>query len=153
MKEKTRSVRDGACDRSVVERLHVLEDRDRHDAGLTRNVAANHQHHAELPQRVRETEHDGGDIAACRHRRGHGNEGVEGSGAQRRRRLDGPRPDSLERPLQRLNHERQGIDDGSDHQPREGEGKSRSGEREPGGPESRRGRHQYEEIEAEHGGR
>ena len=37
--------------------LDIVEDRDREDLGLARDVAADHQHHAELADRVSKAEH------------------------------------------------------------------------------------------------
>ena len=46
-----------------VERLHAVVDRDRDRLRLAGNAAADHQHDAELAERVRERQHRGGDEA------------------------------------------------------------------------------------------
>src|SRR5690606_35006237 len=51
---------------AVLQRLDMLEDCDRDDPRFAGNAAADHQHDAELAERVREHEHHGGDVAAQR---------------------------------------------------------------------------------------
>ena len=52
------------------QRLDVVVDRDRQDLGLARDVAADHQHDAELADRVGEAEHGAGQEARPRQRHG-----------------------------------------------------------------------------------
>src|SRR3546814_18437127 len=57
-----------------------------------------------------EAEHDRGEVAPERERRGDGEEGIERRGAQRRGGLERAAADRLQRALQRLDDEGQGID-------------------------------------------
>src|SRR3546814_1055775 len=90
----------------VLQRLDMLVDGDRDDPGPARDVAAHHQDDAELAQRMGEAEHDRGEVAPERERRGDGEEGIERRGAQRRGGLERAAADRLERALQRLDDER-----------------------------------------------
>ena len=52
----------------VFQRLDVVVDLHRDDPGLARDVAADHQHHAELADGVGEAEDGGGEEAGPRQR-------------------------------------------------------------------------------------
>ena len=131
----------------------MLEDGDRDDPGLAGDVAAHHQDDPELPQGVGEAEHPGGDESPPGHGYRHGEERVEGAGAEGECGLERPASHRLERPLDRLHHEGHGVDRGSDDQAleREGEGLAGHGYEEAAEGPSRA--EQEEEVEAEHGGR
>src|SRR5690606_39268777 len=58
----------------IAQRFYVVVNRDRNDLGAFRNVAADHEHDAELADRMRERQHAGGQEAAGRQRCGHGPE-------------------------------------------------------------------------------
>ena len=80
-------------------------------------------------------------------------EPVQGRGAKTGRGLDLVPADPVKGRLERLHHEGQGIEDGSDHEPREGEGQRVAGHRHPEPPD-RGGRvEQDEKIETDHGWR
>src|SRR5574341_915310 len=49
--------------RTVVEGLHAVVDRDGDRLGFARDAAPDHQHHAELPERMRECQYESGDDA------------------------------------------------------------------------------------------
>ena len=66
----------------VFQRLDVVVDLHRHHPRLPRDVAADHQHHAELADGVGEAEDGGGQEARARQRHDHAEEGVERRGAQ-----------------------------------------------------------------------
>src|SRR5690606_37409609 len=93
----------------VVESLHVIVDRDRQYPRLAGNVAADHEHHAELADRVRKGQHDRRDDPGARERQRHAEEPDDRPGAQRCRDLERPRADRRERGLQRLDRERERI--------------------------------------------
>ena len=136
---------------AVVERLHVVVERDREHLGLARDIAADHQHHAELAHGVREAEHHGGDESRAGERHHHREESIP----RRRRaawlRLHRPLADALERGLQRLHHEGQRVDHRANHEAGEGEGQQAEGLGERSEWASRS--HQHEQVEAEHRGR
>ena len=116
-----------ACPRTDVrlgpaQRLDVVVDRDREHLGLARDVAADHQHHAELAHRVGEAEDRPGQEAGPRQRHRHGQERVPRRGAQRRRDLERPVAERLEGVADRLHHEGHRIDHRPDHQALESEG-------------------------------
>ena len=92
----------------VVQRLDVLEDGDRNEAGFSGDVPAHHQDHPELPEGMGEAEDAAGDESPSGHGYRHREEGVEASGAKRGCRFEGPPADRLERALDRLHHERKG---------------------------------------------
>ena len=71
----------------VFQRLDVVVDLHRDDARLARDVAADHQHHAEFADGVGEAEDGGGEEAGPRQRHGDAEEGVQRAGAQRGGRL------------------------------------------------------------------
>jgi hypothetical protein len=137
----------------VFQRLHVAVDLRRHDARALGDVAADHQHHAEFADRVREAEDGRLHDARARERQHHLEEGGERSGAQRRRGFQRPPADGLERVGQRLHGERQRIEDGPEQQAAEGEGQQpeAQGLRELTAPAERAEHHQ--QVEAQHGGR
>ena len=60
----------------VFERLDVVVDLHRNDAGLIRDIAADHQHNAEFTNRVREAKHHRGQEPGFGERRGNVEESV-----------------------------------------------------------------------------
>ena len=106
---------------TVLQRFHMVVNLHRDDPGHARNVAADHQHHAELAHRMRKGEDRGGKITRQRQGDSHGKEGVEPGSAQCRRHFQRPVTNRLKGVLQRLHHERQGIKHRGDHQPLKGE--------------------------------
>ena len=132
--------------RRVVERLHRVVDRDRHRPRDARQVAADHQHHAELAERVREAQDDAGDQAADRQRNHDAAERLEPRHAERPRRFEQPAIDRRELRRERLHRERHRVQHRRDQQPfeRERQAMARRGARTRGRPDSaarsRRGR-------------
>src|SRR3569833_4609571 len=115
----------------VTQRLHAVVYHDRQHLCLARNVAADHQHHAELTDRVRETQHGRRDETASRLRQHHAHETVERRGAQRRRRLQYLLTNSGEGVLQGLHDKRQRINHRTNQETREAERERGAGEIEP----------------------
>ena len=121
--------------------------------GLPGNVASHHEHDAELAHRVREGQHTGGEEPASGLRDGDGKEGIERSGTQAGRGFHGRVSHGRERAMQRLHHERQGIDHRGDHEARERERQRAAGDLHPEGSDRRAGVQEYQQVEAEHRGR
>ena len=65
----------------------MFVDGDGNDPGTVRNIAAHHEHRAELPDGMGETQHRGGQIAAQRQRGGHGEKRIHGRGANKRKKV------------------------------------------------------------------
>ncbi|MNE14427.1 hypothetical protein D3C80_1073070 [compost metagenome] len=95
----------------------MVVDLHRDHAGFIGNVAADHQHDAELTDGVGEAENGRRDESGAGQRQGHAEESVPGIGAQRCghfQRSGAYRGKSI---LQRLDHERHGIQHRTDDQP------------------------------------
>src|SRR5579871_6618236 len=67
----------------VIRRLHLVVNIDRNGARYAGDVAADHEHHAEFADGVREAQHDAGDRAGGRERQNHAAKGLEARCAQR----------------------------------------------------------------------
>lgn len=117
--------------RGIVERFDLFIDRDRDHLGHARNIATDHEHDAEFPQRVGKTEHDCRYKAPCRHWRNDGDKSIERGGAQRRGGFQRCAADRLERALQWLDDKGQGIEDRGNDQAGKSECQAVAGQFDP----------------------
>ena len=100
----------------------VVVDLHRDDTGLVRDIAADHQHHAELTDGMGKAQDRGGDKPRACQRQDHREKRVPRVGAQGRGHFQRARADGRKRILQRLHHEGHGVDHRANHQPGETEG-------------------------------
>ena len=102
--------------RAIVERLHAVVDRHAQRARAARQVAADHQHDAELAERVSERQHGGGDDTGPRERQLDAGEALPRRQSAARRRVTHIRGNRLEAPLDRLDDERDVGDERGEQQ-------------------------------------
>ena len=89
---------------------------------MSGNIAADHQHHAELADGVGETEDRRGDETRAGQGQDHAEKSVPGIGAQGRGHFQGAGADGGKGVLQRLHHKWHRVDHRADHQPGKTEG-------------------------------
>jgi hypothetical protein len=106
----------------VLERFDVVVDGHRQHLCLARDVAADHQDHAELAHRMGKAEDARGHESRPGKRHDHGEEGIPGTGTQRRGSFQRLLADGLEGLLQRLHDEGHRVDHRGDDEASEGEG-------------------------------
>src|SRR5205823_3124014 len=94
----------------IVERLHLIVNIDRDGARFALDVASNHEHHAELPERMRKAQHYAGDEACCRERNDQMKEGLELRGPEGPGGFDQSAIDLLKSCSERLHGKRQTVE-------------------------------------------
>src|SRR5665213_994229 len=100
----------GAVGGCVVEVLHLVIERDGEGAGGAWNVAAQHQHHAELADSVGEGEDGGGDEGRLCERERDGAKDAQWGSTQCRSNLAQRRIDGAKARDQRLHRKREGVE-------------------------------------------
>jgi hypothetical protein len=133
----------------VLERFDMVVDGHRQHLCLVRDVAADHQDHAELTHRVRKAEDSRGHETRSGERQHHCEEGIPRIGTQRRCRLQRLLADGFEGLLQRLHDERHRVDHRSDDEASEGEGQWLQPTRRQQAAEDSIRPHQHQQVEAE----
>ena len=107
---------------AVFHRFNMLVNLGRNNPSLAGDVAANHQHHTELTDRVRKTQYSCGQETRASQWQCNREKLTNGAGAQRRGNFKGPSTDGLKGMLQGLHGEGQLKNDRSNDQPREAKG-------------------------------
>ena len=107
----------------------VIVDLHRHHAGFVGNVAADHQHHAELTHGVCEAEDGSGDKTRAGEWQDHAEKRIPRIGAQGCRHFQRPSADGGKGILQWLDHEGHRVDHRTDHQPGKAEGQRAEAQR------------------------
>lgn len=130
----------------------MVVDLHRDHPGLVRNIAADHQHHAELADGVGKTENRRGDKPRARQGQDHRKKCVPGIGPQGRGHFQWASADGGERVLQRLHHERHGVDHRADHQPGKTEGQGTQAQPLGELAEVAVGPHGQQQVKADHRG-
>ena len=142
-----------AMRRGVFDRLDVAVQLRGDHARRAGDVAADHQHDAELADGVREAQHRGGDDAAARQRQRDVHEALPRPGAQRGGGLQRARAEGLERGLDRLHDEGHRVQHRRDDEPREAERQQADAQRLRGLADDAVRPHQHQQVEAQHRGR
>ena len=134
----------------IFQRLHVVINLHRNHPRDTRQIAADHQHHAEFPHGVGEGHYTRGEKTGPRQRQDYTEKGIQWRGSQGRGDFKRTVADGLEGVLQRLDHEGQGIKYRGEHQAPEGEGQ-RADTQYPGEmPEGAIRPHHQQQVKAQH---
>ncbi len=134
----------------IVHRLHVIKQGDGEHLGLTRDVAANHQHHPELPQGVGKTERRRHHEAGQRHRQDDVKEALQRPEPQGGGGLQLLVAHVDEGGGERLHHEGERVEDGGEQQTGKTEGERRPEGVAPPGAQAIGGGEGQQQIEAEH---
>src|SRR6266568_3744380 len=134
----------------VVELLDGVVDRDRERPRGPRDVAADHEDHPELPERMREREHGAGDDTGQREREAHAAEGLEARLAQAVGRLDEPLVHPRQGGGEGLHREGEAVEDRRQEETLEAEGERVAGGGDEAAPEGRPRAERDEQVEAEH---
>ena len=138
-KETARRTSDVAPGRVVVEGLDVVVDGDRDGPGLARDVPADHQDDPELAEGVGERENDAGDDPGAGEGEDDAAKRPEPGRAERGGGVEERPVDGRERGGERLDREREAVEDRSDEEPLEGEGEASAEERLDGPADRARG--------------
>ena len=131
----------------------IVVQGDGQHLGFARDIAADHQYHAEFTHRVGKTQARRGNETASGQGQHDRAELVQWAGAQGGGRLQQTVGYPLERGLQGLHDKRQGIDYRADHKRAETECQLGAGQPLPGGPQRGSGGKQQQQVEAQNGGR
>ncbi|MCY1250587.1 hypothetical protein D9M72_642400 [compost metagenome] len=99
----------------------MIVDLHRDHAGLLGNIAADHQHHAELADGVGKAENGRGNETGAGQGQYHAEKGIPGIGPQGRGHFERARANRGKSVLQRLDHKRHRIQHRTDDQPRKTE--------------------------------